>query len=148
MPNDPTAIIDALLALHEAEQGSVFRLMSEGSPYVRQAPANLRERMRDLHDVNRRHIEELAEVLRQLGGIPQPRPAAQEPYLQYLSPRFLVAKLLNEKELMLQRYENTLRALPNSANGDLTDLLRRQRDEQSAHVDALAAAGPAVAGAT
>ena len=127
----------------------MFRLMSEGSPYVRQAPAELRGRIADLHETNARHIEELAEVIRKLGGIPQPRPAAQEPYLQFLSPRFLVAKLLNEKELMLARYQNALGAMPKSANGDVADLLRRQRDEQSAHVDALAAAaGRALAGAT
>ena len=146
VPNTPAAILDALLALHEAEQGSVFRLMSKGSPYVRQAPEELRGRMSELNETNRRHIEELAAVVRQLGGVPQPRPAPVEPYLQYLSPKFLVAKLLNEKELMLRRYENTLRAIPKSTLGNIIDLLHRQRDEQSAHVDALAAAvGPAIA---
>jgi hypothetical protein len=149
VPNSPAAILDALLALHEAEQGSVFRLMREGSPYVRQVPPELRGRVKELHDINGRHVEELAGVIRRLGGVPQPRPALDDPYIQFLSARFLIPKLLSEKELMRERYDNTLGALPESAPGDIVDLLRRQEAEQAAHVDALAAAaGPALAGAT
>ena len=138
------AVVDALQSLHEAEQGSVFRLMGEGSPFVTTAPEDVRAPLRRLHDVNRRHRDELATAIRQLGGgAPASRPPAgpvgEESYLKFLSLKFLVPKLLHEKELMLQRYNNALRALPKTAPPDVADLLKRQVAEQSANVDELQA---------
>jgi hypothetical protein len=139
----PAAIVDALESLHEAEEGSVFRLMGEGSPYVASAPEDVRVPLRRLHDVNRRHSHELADAIRRLGGTPRARPArdpsGDESYLKYLSLRFLVPKLVHEKELMLERYHNALRALPKTTPADIADLLRHQLAEQTANVDALQA---------
>ena len=36
----PVAVVDALNSLLEAEQGSVFRFMGEGSPYLSRASAD------------------------------------------------------------------------------------------------------------
>ena len=143
MPNSPTAIVDALESLHEAEQGSVFRLLGDDSPFVTSAPEDVRAPLRRLHDVNRRHSHELAGAIRRLGGTPRARaarePSGEESYLKFLSLRFLVPKLLHEKELMLERYNNALRALPKTAPADIADLLRQQVAEQSANVDDLQA---------
>jgi hypothetical protein len=153
VPNSPAAILDALQSLHEAEQSSVFRLMGEGSPYVKAAPESVRSPLRKLHDANRRHVRELADAIRQLGGSPQAPPPQQptgdESYLKYLSLKFLVPKLVQEKELMVARYHNALRALPKTTPEELTTLLRRQEAEQAANVDELqATAGPALAAST
>src|SRR4051812_29630937 len=150
MPNSPAAIVDALQSLHEAEQGSVFRLMGEGSPYVTAAPESVRAPLRRLHEANRRHVRELADAIRHLGGTPQgrrgPEPTGDESYLKFLSLKFLVPKLVQEKELLLARYHNALRALPKTAPPEVTTLLRRQVEEQAANVKDLAAvAAPALA---
>lgn len=118
----------------------MFRTLSDDSPVVAKVPDAVRQPLRALHDTNARHSQELAGAIRQLGGTPHPRPAPDDPYLKYLSLKFLLPKLVTEKELMMRRYENALRALPKTAPKDVTDLLQRQRAEQAGHVDTLTAA--------
>ena len=144
MPNAPAAILDALQSLHEAEQASVFRLLGEPAPPVAPLPARVQELLGSLYDVNARHVNELAAEIRRLGDAPRARRPAEltsdESYLRFLSLRFLVPKLVREKELMVERYENAIRALPKNAPAEISDLLRRQLVEQTANVEALQAA--------
>lgn len=140
----PTAVLDALASLHEAEQSSVFRLLREDSPYVTQAPEPVREPLARLHAVNSRHIKELAETIRVLGGVPRQVPPADDTYLRYLSLRFLLPKLQDEKALMTERYANALRAMPKSAPEEVVAMVRRQIAEQAANADALVAAAERV----
>lgn len=144
MANAPAVILDALQSLHEAEQGSVFRLFGEPAPPVVPLPPRIQELLRRLHELNARHVEELAAEIRRLGGSPRARRPAElsseESYLRFLSLRFLIPKLSREKELMVERYQNALRALTPAAPTELAGLVRRQMAEQAASVDELRAA--------
>jgi DNA-binding ferritin-like protein len=140
----PVVILDALQSLYEAEQGSVFRLVGEGTPALGPVPPRVHELLQRLYHANLRHVNELAGEIRRLGDSPRARRPAEltseESYLRFLSLRFLVPKLVREKELMIERYENALRALANDAPTGVTDLIRRQMAEQAANVDELQAA--------
>jgi len=144
MPGVSVAILDVLQSLYEAERTSMFRLLGEGAPAIGPVPARVHELLRRLYDVNRQHIDELAAVIRRLGDMPRAKPPAEltsdESYLKFLSLQFLLPKLVREKELMIERYENALRALPSDTPEDLTSLLRGQMADQAANVDALEAA--------
>jgi hypothetical protein len=54
------------------------------------------------------HEKELSDLIRRLGGVPSdpPPPSADEQYLAYLSLKFLVPKLVEAKNLMIERYEH------------------------------------------
>ena len=112
-PAAPVAIIDTLNALLEAERGSVFRFMGEGSPYLSRATAEVRRPLQEMVDTTQRHVIELAELIESLGGHPSPCLMVQpeEQFLAFLSLKFLLPKLVHEKELTLRRYENALSSL-------------------------------------
>ena len=134
------AIVDTLISLFEAERASVFRLMGEGSPYLADAPPRVRETLMGMKESNVRHVAALAGAIRTLDG-PPPRPELPpEPYLNYLSLKFLLPKLADEKELLIQRYDNALRALPKDAPREVVDLLRGQDAEHKRDVETLRAA--------
>ena len=145
-PPAPAAVLDAIRSLHEAEQTSVFRLMGENSAYFDRAPGPVREPLKRLYGANARHVEELAAVIRRLGGVPHAVPPPDDTYLRYLSLEFLLPKLQDEKALMIERYRNALRAMPKTAPADVVELVQRQVAEQAANADAFAA-GAAVAAA-
>src|SRR5689334_13172098 len=106
----PAAVIDVLNSLLEAEQGSVFRFMGEGSPYLSRATAEVRRPLQQMVDANRRYVMALADMIQRLGGEPVPRPVRpEEQYLAFLSLKFLLPKLVEEKRLIFQRYDNALR---------------------------------------
>jgi hypothetical protein len=138
------AILDALQSLYEAEQGSVFRLIGEGTPALGPVPARVHELLRRLYDANVRHVNELAAEIRRLGDTPRARRPAEltsdESYLRFLSLRFLGPKLVREKELRIERYGYARRALPDDAPTEVADLLRHQIAEQAANVEQLQAA--------
>ena len=144
MSSAPTAVLDLLQSLHEAEQESVFRLMGEEMPPINPVPPRVHELLRQLYGVNRRHVVELAATIRRLGATPMAKPPAEqssdESYLRFLSPRFLLPKLAREKDLMIERYQNALHALPKGSPDDLAKLLRTQLAEQVANVEELQAA--------
>jgi len=111
----PVAVIDALNSLLEAELGSVFRFMGEGSPYLSRASADVRRPLQQMVEANQRYVMALAEMIQRLGGEPRTRMVRpEEQYLAFLSLKFLLPKLVDEKILILQRYENTLRQVPES----------------------------------
>ena len=137
MATPPVAVIDALNSLLEAEQGSVFRFMGEGSPYLSRASADVRRPLQEMVDSNRRYVMALAEMIQRLGGEPVPRPVRpEEQYLAFLSLKFLLPKLVDEKMLILQRYDNALRRIPD-APPEVLALLQRHQVECRAQLETL-----------
>jgi methionine aminopeptidase len=104
----PEAIIDTLNGLLEAEVNSIFCFVMSGSPYLNEAPADLRKLMEEMHEVCHQHRKDLAALIESLGGVPRVRNRvpAEEQYLSYLSLKFLLPKLVVEKDLLLTRFEN------------------------------------------
>jgi len=137
MASPPVAVVDALNALLEAEQGSVFRFMGEGSPYLSRATADVRRPLQQMVEANRRHVMGLASMIQALRGVPMPRPVrTEEQYLAFLSLKFLLPKLVDEKMLILQRYDNALRRIPD-APPEVLGLLRRHQEECRAQLETL-----------
>src|SRR5688500_904651 len=139
MSSPPVAVVDALNSLLEAEQGSVFRFMGEGSPYLSRASADVRRPLQEMVAANQRYTMELARMIQRLGGEPVPRRLQpEEQYLGFLSLKFLLPKLVDEKVLILQRYENVLRQCPD-APPEVIDMLRRHqadcRDRKSTRLN-------------
>ena len=139
MSSAPVAVIDALNSLLEAEQNSVFRFMGEGSPYLSRATADVRRPLQQMVEANARHVEALGNMVQALGGFPAPRSLRmEEQYLAFLSLKFLLPKLVDEKALIIQRYENALRALSASnAPPEVVGLLRSTQAEHKAHLETL-----------
>jgi len=108
MSNVPEAIIDTLNGLLEAEVNSIFAFVMNGSPYLGQASAELRQMMEQMDKVCRQHRKRLADLIESLGGVPRVRNRVpvEEQYLSYLSLKFLLPKLVLEKDLLLTRFEN------------------------------------------
>jgi hypothetical protein len=138
MSSPPVAVIDALNSLLEAEQGSVFRFMGEGSPYLSRATAEVRRPLQMMVEANQRYVMVLADMIQRLGGEPRPRPVRpEEQYLAFLSLKFLLPKLVDEKILILQRYENVLRSLPADAPPEVGEMLRQHQAECRAQLEQL-----------
>ena len=125
MPAAPVAIIDTLAALLDSEAQSIFRFMGEGSPYLSRATADVRRPLQEMVETNVRHVRELIDLIVALGGNPQMMPGVsrEEQFLAFLSLKFLLPKLVNEKELVIRRYENALRALAPGAPPEVRGLL-------------------------
>ena len=147
----PVAVIDALNSLLEAELGSVFRFMGEGSPYLSRATADVRRPLQQMVEANERYVMALASMIQRLGGEPVTRMVrTEEQYLAFLSLKFLLPKLVDEKVLILQRYENVLRRIPD-APPEVLELLRMHQAEcrealqtlRKASEDVIAASKPA-----
>jgi hypothetical protein len=136
----PTAVIDALNSLLEAEQNSIFRFMGEGSPYLSQATAELRRPLNEMVLAGQRRTIELAELIERLGGVPMPGSVQpEEQYLAFLTIKFLLPKLTQAKQRMIERYENTIRAL-RAAPAEVIELLNAQLAEHRADLKILQAA--------
>ena len=138
MSSPPVAVVDALNSLLEAEQNSVFRFMGEGSPYLSRASADVRRPLQQMVESNRRYVMTLAQMIQRLGGEPVRRQVQpEEQYLAFLSLKFLLPKLVNEKTLIFQRYENALRGLPPDAPPEVAAMLRAHQVECRAQLEAL-----------
>jgi hypothetical protein len=129
----PVAVVDALNALLEAEQNSIFRFMGEGSPYLSRASGDVRRPLQQMVDTSRRNCAELHALIEHLGGDPRPRGIQpEEQYLAFLSLKFLLPKLVEAKKLTIRRYENTLKSIgraPDGVNGVLNRHLADHRAE-------------------
>ena len=137
MPSPPVAVVDALNSLLEAEQSSVFRFMGEGSPYLSRATADVKRPLQEMVHANARHVATLAKMVQALGGDVPPRSVRpEEQYLAFLSLKFLLPKLVDEKGLIIRRYENALRSLAD-APPEVTRTLRAHAAEHKAHQDVL-----------
>jgi len=112
----PVAVVDTLTGLLEAELNSMFRFMGEGSPYLNRATADVRRPLVEMVLAEQRRARELAALIESLGvpAAPQPVIRSDEQYLAYLSLKFLLPKLVDEKKLTIQRYENALGVIPDS----------------------------------
>src|SRR3954465_6082379 len=96
----PVAVIDALNSLLDAELNSVFRFMGEGSPYLSRATAEVRRPLAEMVTSSDRRAGEIYSLIESLGGTPIPRGLRpEEQYLAFLSLKFLLPKLVTEKQL-------------------------------------------------
>ena len=121
----PVAILDTLSALLDSEVQSVFRFMGDGSPYLSRASADVRRPLEEMVQTNQRHVRELIDLIVSLGGSPHIMPGVsrEEQFLAFLSLKFLLPKLVEEKKLVIRRYENALRSLPSDAPPEVRGLL-------------------------
>jgi hypothetical protein len=105
-------VLDVPQSLFDAEQGSIFRFMGSGSPYLTRATLETRDRVERMAAATERHAGALAGLIERLGGGTRPRGVQPEDqYLAYLSLKFLLPKLAEAKRTTIERYENALRAL-------------------------------------
>lgn len=132
------SVIDALNGLLEAEVNSIFRFVEEGSPYLSQATAEVRRPLAEMNALSRQHQRELVNLIDSLGGVPLgPRGLRpEEQYLSFLSLKFLLPKLVAEKELILQRYENARQAI-GKKYPDVREVLDRMIAEQRPYLELL-----------
>ncbi len=141
MSQSPVAVVDVLQSLLEAELNSIFRFMGEGSPYLSRATVEVRRPLQEMVLAERRRARELADALDSLGVVPSPKALIrrEEQFLAFLSLKFLLPKLLEEKKLHIERYENALagmQPLP-QVPPEVPALLQAQLAEMRAELAAL-----------
>src|SRR6266540_1178145 len=146
----PVAIVDTLSSLLESQINSVFRFMGEGSPYLSRATADVRRPLAEMVQAEQRRARDLAEAIEALGDVPTPSSIrSDEQYLAYLSLKFLLPRLVQEKRLHIARYQNALGIIPQS-NREIRGLIEshlgelrhemEQLESTSSHVIAAAKA--------
>ena len=136
MSSVPVATVEILNDLLDAELNSVFRFMGEGSPYLSGATAAVRAPLAAMVEASTRRAHELYDLIESLGGSPVPRGLRnEEQYLAFLSLKFMLPKLVKEKQLAIQRLENAItgvRNVPDSTTETMSLLnahLSEMRDE-------------------
>ena len=106
------SLLDVLQGLLEGEQSSLFRFMNEGTPYLTRATVETRALVNEIARTNLRHCSHLTRVIEDHGGITRmPRPQGEEQYLAYLSLKFLLPRLAQDKRESIERYENAIKSL-------------------------------------
>lgn len=122
------AVLDALNSLLEGEQASLIRFMGEGSPYLSRATAEVRRPLAEMVQQSQGRAGALYQLIDQLGGTPTAGNTLQpeDQYLAFLSLKFLLPKLATDKQLLIKRYENTLRAIGKQSPPAVADLLQSQ----------------------
>ena len=109
MSSVPVATVEILNDLLDAELNSVFRFMGEGSPYLNGATAAVRKPLAEMVDASTRRAHELYDLIEGLGGSPVPRGLrSEEQYLAFLSLKFMLPKLVHEKQLAIRRWQSAL----------------------------------------
>jgi hypothetical protein len=138
MTSAPTSVVDALNDLLDAEANSIFRFVGEGSPYLDHATAEVRTPLAELDKLSRRHAKELAGLIESVGGVPRVRQhvRAEEQFLSFLSLKFLLPKLVTEKDLILTRYE-TAQKIIGPAYPAVLEAIARIEQEQRHYLDIL-----------
>ena len=137
MSSAPVAVVDALNSLLEANQNSIIRFMGDGSPYLSRATVEVRRPLQQMLENNLRRSRELYHLIDVLGGSPRPHGLQpEEQYLAFLSLKFLLPKLVDEKVLILQRYENALRQVPESLP-EVRELLLQHQAECTRQLETL-----------
>src|SRR3954464_2977132 len=147
----PVAAVDLLTSLLEAELNSVFRFMGEGSPYLSRATVEVKRPLQEMVAAGDRRAAEIADMIMSLGTSPLPHKSirSEEQYLAFLSLKFLLPKLVTEKELCIQRYKNALasvRTLP-QAPREVVEMLERHVAEITPELASLERAAAHVAAA-
>ena len=136
MTHAPADILDTLNALLGAEESSIIRYVGPASPYLTRATAHLRQDIGDWIAGADRREQELAELIDRLGGFPGPRVLQpEEQYMAYLSLRYLLPKLVDAQQQLLQRYQDALAHLHQQHTPpEVLDLIQRLRDEHAGHL--------------
>lgn len=146
----PAGVVDVLTSLLESTVNSVFRFMGEGSPYLSRAVVEVRKPLAEMVVANHRRAAELAAMLDTLGAptVVHASPQMNEQYLAYLSLKFLLPKLVEEKKLCLQRYDSAVTGIERlpQVPPEVPALLKAHRDEQQRELAALEHAATHVAG--
>ncbi len=145
MVTAPEFVIDTLNGLLDAEENNIFRVVSEASPHVVRAEPAVREPLDALRALSLRHTRELSDLILTQGGRPVRENRGENQNLSYLSLKFLLPKLVAEKDLILTRYENA-KARLGSAYPDVVTTLQRIEDEQRHSLDVLGRAAEGVTG--
>jgi hypothetical protein len=136
----PVATVEILNDLLDAELNSVFRFMGDGSPYLSRATAEVRAPLAAMVESSNRRAGELFTLIEGMGGSPIPRGVRpEEQYLAFLSLKFLLPKLVTDKQLCIRRYENALSALTKvpDAQDQAVEALTRHLQEQRAELEQL-----------
>jgi hypothetical protein len=137
MSSGPVAIVDTLNSLLDAEANSLFRFMDEGSPYLSRATAEMRKPLLAMVAAGEQHMIELGQLVESLGGVPSSRHVQpEEQYLAYLSIKFLLPKLLQDKQLMIERYTNAQKTIV-GAGPEVAELLERHLQVHRDHAKQL-----------
>jgi hypothetical protein len=106
------SLLDVLSGLLEGEQASLFRFMDEGTPYLTRATVDVKRMVNGIAQTNLRHCAQLTRAIEDLGGVTRPlRATGEEQYLAYLSLKFLLPRLAQDKRESIERYENALKSL-------------------------------------
>jgi hypothetical protein len=134
----PAVIVDVLNSLLEAEQDSIIRFLGPGSPYLTTATAKLRDDLAVMAAATDRRSAGIAGTVDRLGGVSLPRkPQPAEQYLAYLSLKFLLPKLVDAEQLLIDRYDNALNLL--DPNGTPTVVLGMLKTFRLEHIEQQAA---------
>jgi septal ring factor EnvC (AmiA/AmiB activator) len=138
----PVALVDTLNALLEAELSSVFRFMGEGYPYLNRATVDVRRPLQEMVDTIELRAGRLAGQIESLGGVPSALPPSidrEEQYLAFLSLKFLLPKLVEAKQEMIERYQNALKTIKGNEDGaaDVKGLLTSLLQEHQAQLQTL-----------
>jgi hypothetical protein len=140
MSSVPVATVEILNDLLDAELNSAFRFMGEGSPYLSGATAAVRKPLAEMVGASTRRAHELYDLIESLGGSPVPRGLrSEEQYLAFLSLKFLLPKLVHEKNLAIQRLQNAIageRAAP-ATPPEVLELLNAHLAELQAELKSL-----------
>jgi hypothetical protein len=106
------SLLDVLSGLLEGEQASLFRFMNEGTPYLTRATVDVKRTVNGVAQTNLLHCAHLTRAIEELGGVTlPPRAGGEEQYLAYLSLKFLLPRLAQDKRESIERYENALKSL-------------------------------------
>jgi septal ring factor EnvC (AmiA/AmiB activator) len=151
MSTAPAALIDTLNSLLDAERTSLFRFMGEGYPYLNRATVEVRRPLQEMVRTIDDRVDRLANLIDSLGGVADSSPRGidrEEQYLAFLSLKFLLPKLLDAKKMLIERYENAIKALPANKEGaaEAKSLLTSLLDEHRAQLNTLTEAALRVAG--
>jgi hypothetical protein len=131
-------ILDVLYDLVAGEMNSIFRFLGGGSPYLDRAGADLRRPLREMIQANERQIGELMAAVDSLGGVLPPESThPEEQYLAFLSLKFLLPKLIEDKRSLIERFENALRVVGSDAPADIVQMLDRHLESHRGHLAAL-----------
>jgi len=106
------SLLDVLSGLLEGEQASLFRFMNEGTPYLTRATVDVKRTVNGVAQTNLLHCAQLMRAIEAYGGVTRPpRATGEEQYLAYLSLKFLLPRLAQDKRESIERYENALKSL-------------------------------------
>jgi hypothetical protein len=132
LPRASESIVDILNGLLEGHQGSVFPFVLSSSPHLGKANVEIHQLLQQMHEVCERQERELVALIGSLGGKARlaGKAAAQDSYLPHLSLKFLLPTLVNEKDLLLRRYENARNAVSPEEFPEVYAELKRIEDEQ------------------